>query len=1138
GLVEVLARKAVHASDPAERCELLRTKASIHEDLMGAPADAIESYRLAFDADPTSLPVLNALERLYEGASAWVDLIEMRRRHLDIVSEPQERLEVLRSIAQICETRLEETIEAIAGWRAVLDEYGQDPTAVAALDRLYTRERMFPELLENLALQKSIATDQAEWVDLGVRIGLLQETEIGNAEGAIESYRDVLAQQPTHAGAVDALERLARDETSREAAISVLEPLHREAQRHDRLAALLELKLELIEEPATRFEQLIGLAELHEAGRSDPSAAFGVYARALAADPTRPEVMDALERLAGAEGLWKRLAEVYQRQAEEVYDPAAERALLGRLGELKEVHLGDARGAIEAYRKLFDAGSADSTVLAALDRLYEREGLFSDLDEVIEREIAEAGDASDRHRYKLRQGTIRERQFGNLAGAVGAYRDVVQDDPTNADAIAALEGLLGRDEAVHDLVETLTPVYEARGEQHKIGKLFEARLRIADEVDQVQLYRELAVHQETVLGDPSAAFDSNARAFTLAPADKEILGELERLASEQGSWDALVEATERALETGRLDPANEVELGLQVARWAANKVGDPRKAETRYRAVLAREPEHTEALDALIALLQGLGRFVDLLAMLELKAQATYDFAEKKRVLFLAARVAQFELGLADAATRAYRELLSLDESDLDALDALIALTEQGGDFGTLVDLLASRGRFTPDPAAGNAFRHRAATLYVGPLSQPARALDVYREILENDPGDESAQNQLEGLYQQLERWNDLKDLLVAHLDRITGDEARIDVHGRLARLAEERFEDFEEAADHLREILLLAPFDEKARDSLERIYARTERWHDLVEMLEGAADREREAGNLQDELTLLVRIGEIFDERLADPRRGTDIYERVLERDPEHTRALAALARLYEAAADWERCAEVLQKAAAAGRGGPDEAEVHFRLARLSESRLGDEEAAFAELRRAVELDPGHLEANRALAVKCRARGDLHGLLAAWQREEQRIEDRPSRVAKLLEIARLQETELGDPAGSVATLERARELEPQDPAVLLALSDGLIKAGRQDDAIPVIESLIDAETDGGRKRSKQAAVYQQRLAQAFLARGDQDQALANLQAAYKMDISNIEVLISLGRLYYDRGDLDAAVKLFRALLLQRFDSS
>ena len=51
-LVGVLAKKSEQAVSPEDRAELLRTKSSIHEDLMSSPQDAIDSYRQALEADP------------------------------------------------------------------------------------------------------------------------------------------------------------------------------------------------------------------------------------------------------------------------------------------------------------------------------------------------------------------------------------------------------------------------------------------------------------------------------------------------------------------------------------------------------------------------------------------------------------------------------------------------------------------------------------------------------------------------------------------------------------------------------------------------------------------------------------------------------------------------------------------------------------------------------------------------------------------------------------------------------------------------------------------------------------------------------------------------------------------------------
>jgi tetratricopeptide (TPR) repeat protein len=195
-------------------------------------------------------------------------------------------------------------------------------------------------------------------------------------------------------------------------------------------------------------------------------------------------------------------------------------------------------------------------------------------------------------------------------------------------------------------------------------------------------------------------------------------------------------------------------------------------------------------------------------------------------------------------------------------------------------------------------------------------------------------------------------------------------------------------------------------------------------------------------------------------------------------------------------------------------------------------------ELRTAVALDPGHVEANQALMEHCLETDNHQGLLEAKLRAEAYLEEPEEKVSTLLEIAELQFGPIADPQGAVATLEKARELAPGNKDVLLKLSDAYVDSGRQDDAIPVIESLIDAETAGGKKRSRKAAVYHQRLAKAYLARGDREKGLEHLEGAYKLDISNIDVLVSLGQLYYEREDYDKAVKLFRALLLQRFDAA
>lgn len=1136
GLVGVLETKAAYAPTPEERAEVLRTKASIHEDLMSSVDDAVDSYRQALDADPSSELTMDALERLYEAKEEWNELIEIKRQRIDLSGESA-RVEVLRSIAKVFDEKLGEAFDAISAWRAVLELEPRDAEAIDALDRLFTAERMHAELLDNLQMQKQMANDQALWVDISQRIGELQEKELADLEGAIDSYSDVLGQQPTHAEAIAALERLAGDESVRARAIEVIEPLHRESARWDRLARILELKLEILDDPADRLKELVNLAELHENGRSDPAKAFEVYAKALAEAPGEEPVIESLERIAEAERLWDELDRVYAERADNVFEPDVETRLLMRLGRLRETHLSEPAKAIEAYRRALDSGSTEPELLNALDRLYSREQQWNELDEILDRKIELAATPDEISQCKIRQGRIRETEFDNIMGAVSAYRDVLETMPGNDEACAALEALLKRDDYVEEIVEVLTPVYQNRGESHKISDLFVHRLRVAEvDSERVQLYRDLAAHQEQSSDDLNAAFDAYAKAFAIDPTDFALLGELERLASELGAWTALVEKVEEVLGSESLDAMASVQLGLKVAKWAATNVGDPAKAEKLYRDVLEKEPEHAEALAELEELLRELGRYEDILPIMEKRAETIFDLDQKKQQFKKMAYVAQFELGDAEKAMQAFRGILDLDESDISALDALITLTEDTEDYSSLVELLETRAMHTTEISESNTFRHRAAALYVGPLENPDQALETYREVLQTNPMDKEASAQLGELLARMEKWEDLRDVLMDRLGVSQSDDLRIETLHRLAELTLSRLDEPEDAVGYLGDILAISPEDERASSQLETIYAKLEKWEELVELLEGRADRAREVHAAEEEMQLLVRIGKIWDEKLSDPDRATDIYERVLERDPEHTGALAALARLYESAGDWDRCSEVLQKAVAAGRGGPDEAEVHYRLARLNETQLGNPEAALEELVKAVSCYPGHAQANRALAEHFEKVGDTQGLLEALMREEAHLEDPEEKVAKLITIADLQKGPAKDPSGSVASLEKAKALSGENKDVLLRLSDAYIDDGRQDDAIPVIESLIDAETDGGKKRSKKAALYHQRLAKAYLARGESDKALENLENAYKLDITNVEVLVSLGKLYYEREDYDKAVKLFRALLLQKLE--
>ena len=125
-------------------------------------------------------------------------------------------------------------------------------------------------------------------------------------------------------------------------------------------------------------------------------------------------------------------------------------------------------------------------------------------------------------------------------------------------------------------------------------------------------------------------------------------------------------------------------------------------------------------------------------------------------------------------------------------------------------------------------------------------------------------------------------------------------------------------------------------------------------------------------------------------------------------------------------------------------------------------------------------------------------------------------------------------PSDAAALLERASALVPHDRDLLLALGDAYSAAGRDREATQVLEKIIASYAG---KRSKELALYHHRLAKALSTLGDRDQALTQLDLAFKIDPRSIEVLKDLGVLAFETNDLDRATKTFKALLLQKLDA-
>jgi tetratricopeptide (TPR) repeat protein len=1134
GLVEVLRRKCERSYDPSERGELLRRAGSVLEELLSDRAGAIDAYRRAVSEDDTDEVALESLDRLYALSGDAENLASTLRRRAELSQDPDVRIDSNLRLGVLAEEHLRQPSEATAAYERVLVDRPGDGTAVLALARLYERQGLWTELLENLRLQAGMSEDASVRAQLLYRAGEVLERDLDDVSEAVAMYRESLLIAPRLEAPLAALLRITKLEDHRAAAAEVLEPLLREQGRYDELAELLERTADGTSDNLAKRDELRRLAEVHEQGRGDRTAAFEAYRRALAEDPSDVDIADQLERLAVDLNAWDRVADAFAARASSASDPAHGRALYLRLANVAEVRLGDDARAIEAYRRAAEQSGDDDETLAALDRLYVKLQSANELSDVLERRIQLATDPAASATLSIRLGELKEQHFGDRRGALQAYRDVVDRDPSDSRATTALERLVGDDGLAAEVVEVLDGVYRQTNALEKVAGLYDVRIRLADTSgERVRFLQEAAQLWEQDLGRPDRALEACRRAFELDPRDESLLGELERLAPVVGSWESLRGLIEKVTAEGDLDRSVRRDLHLRAARWYRDALSDAAATEQQLRAAIAADPETPEAHEQLVEVLRVAGREAELVAALRAWAEVEHDDAARRERLREAARLA--ESALADVATAAacHEAILAIDGSDLTAIDDLTRLREAAERWDDVVSLLGRRIDAEPDPDARIRSRHRVGQILRDKLGKLDAAITAYRGVLDELPSDTDAMSALEAIYEGRSAWEDLREILERRLDAAETPAQRNAARVRLARLMEKSFGKRAEAMAQLQEILGEDPTNGEALDELERLYGVDGRFADVVELLERRIGDAASAGDSAGEISALGRLAEVQEKSLRDSAKAVDAYERILERRSDDDRALVSLVRLHEAAKDYVRTAEALERLLNL-RSGADLVEGAHRLAELAETQLGDPARAEAALLRALEAANAP-DTRERLKKFYEKHGRFDRLAELLAQELEGVTEAAARGALLKRIASIYETKLADPGRAATYFEQAVQLTPEDRGVLLPLCDLYVAAGRAGDAVPVLEKII---ASFGGKRVKEVAQYHHRLGLALEGLGDQQAALTHLDAAFKIDLTSVPVLRDLGRLTHALGDFDRAQKTFRALLLQKLDAN
>jgi golgin subfamily B member 1 len=608
-----------------------------------------------------------------------------------------------------------------------------------ALDALERAFRLDISDVDVRAELERIAEQYERW-DRLAKIYLGAIDEFGAIETAVTLHHDA-ARVRERLGQIAEAEELYRAilriRSDDPIAIRRVEEICRSQERWEDLANILEQRTgaptESLPNGPERRARLRELAALYEERLERPYEAIDTLERLLresseeergTAEPPQPgetlAAHEALGRLYSRVGLWAKVVETLQAQAELVGDRDKARALRIEVAGVYERELTLPDRAIEAYEAVLADIPDDSQALEALDRLHESTGRYDDLQEILKKRAALATGAA-RLEIVRRRARILQDRLNNPEAAAGALRDLGAEAIADDDLLAVMLRNLRRAGLAHEAARVLQQRIDL--EKNRPGKDAVNSSRIAE------LNLELSLLKLDDLNDPVAARKEVEAALQASPDNPAALAALARLhlkANDFAGYSAARVREAKAL-SGKPEA---VEALLDAGRVYREQLAQPDQARACFEAALREAPANAEALQSLAALLAAESSWEEARKVLGRQLEITTDPTARATVLSDLARVAWEGFSDAAEAQRHLDEALALVPDHLPAILEIADIYYKEGQWEQAEKRLSEavrRLRHQPQQAARLFQRLAEVHEKTGKLDE------AYRQLLEAD---------------------------------------------------------------------------------------------------------------------------------------------------------------------------------------------------------------------------------------------------------------------------------------------------------------------------------------------------------------------------------------------------------------------
>jgi tetratricopeptide (TPR) repeat protein len=1011
---------------------------------------AEQTYAAIVELDPTDEIATIALEEARKALGKYEELVEMLLAKSHAAPPGEDRARALAEIGRLYASELEDPEQAVVAFTQALCEVPTNDEYAGEVERLCgQKQTTWGETLETVTEAiKGGTLSATDLASLLVRAARWYDTRLGRADMALAAYQQVLAGDPAN-----------------EAAAEGMTTIYRRAQQWPELVALLMARADAATTAPKARDLRAEAAELLETRLNDLPRARDLFAAVLTDDPGHARAGEAMARIAERTGDFQTLAQILERRAE------ARRGLekaeaLAKVAEVYEDHLNDLAEATRRFEAVLAIDPANLNALKGLDRIFNRNGQYRELLEVLQRQIEVAATPRQKINLYERMAGLHDEEFLDHARAAEALEEILAIDSANDNALTAL----ARHYRALDKWEPVVALYDKHSsvtgdENRKIELLLAKARTLADQV-----------------GSPERATKAYEQILVAQPSHAGALEALAHLREMSGDAHAALSAIE-TLAAKAATPEAKADQWMRAGRLLETR-GDKDGAIERYKLALDVNPKDAAASAALRKAYAHRGDWLSAIGLVERELTHAEGDLAKARLHAELAKIYHSQLVDSDKADAAAKKAIALDSSNADGLMVLGDLAFEGnrlieatkyyeslvGRTGVLpkddavrvlVRFIEAFGKTQPKPStpamsgrdvneAGGppssrfvsgapsapTSQSRISVVPTTPASLPPPPITNPRMLAAVEALQALAPQDVEALARAanaLFEFGDPQSAYRMHKELfekygavlVGSDRAEALYHlGESAR----RSGDLDVAVAPLREAADIDPSNPRPFRSLAKIY---DEKGDFAASI--AVRRQRlQLAVSQERFELLLEIGDVMFQRQSDRTGASKAYTQALEERPDDRRLLTKLMQLYSEEKDWAKLVDVVLRLADFVEDTKQRAKYMHTAATIASKHLGKVDQAIGFYGKVLELDPDNTKAVDEALELYRGKGkhdEVERLLKRQIDQARATADRDKLVRVLDQLGELYQKHLSEPELAIDAFEAAQAFDPEDRA-------------------------------------------------------------------------------------------------------------